>query len=56
MSQDHETVAAYLELIAAKAKQLATDYKAGRLWGGELGRGLDDIAQTIRKIDTRTDR
>lgn len=51
-----EANAAYLELVAAKAKQLAEDYKQGRLWEGELSSGLNEIIQTIHKIETRTDR
>lgn len=46
---------AYLALIAAKAQQLATDYRNGKLWPGDLSRGLGEIQETIRKIDTSRD-
>lgn len=32
-----------LELAAAKAKQLAEDLKHGRLWEGDLERGISEI-------------
>lgn len=32
-----------LELVAAKAKQLAEDLKRGRLWEGDLSRGISEI-------------
>ena len=50
-----EANVAYLELIAAKARQLAEDYKNARLWEGELGHGLGEIIETVRKIDTSRD-
>ena len=53
---NREANCAYLELLAAKAKQLAEDYKNGRLWEGELSRGLGELQQTINKIDARNDR
>lgn len=53
---NHEANGAYLELLAAKAKQLAEDYKRGRLWEGDLSRGLRELQETLNKIDTRTDR
>lgn len=37
-----------LELIAAKAKQLATDNERGKLWPGELIRGLGELAHPHR--------
>lgn len=37
-----------LELIAAKAKQLAEDYK--KLWPGDLTLGLNEIEKQIRMI------
>jgi hypothetical protein len=51
-----EATQAYLELIAARARQLAEDYKNSRLWGGELTQGLGEIQATINKIDTSNDR
>jgi hypothetical protein len=44
-----ERVALYLELIAAKAKQLAEDYKRARLWDGDLQRGLGEINEQLQK-------
>lgn len=47
-----------LELIAAKAKQLAEDYKNGKLWEGELGKGLSEIDSQLRLLlqQSRNDR
>ena len=39
----------YLDLIAAKAKQLAEDEKHGRLWEGELKEGLHELSQILNK-------
>ncbi len=39
-----------LELIAAKARQLADDYKAGSLWPGDLARGLGEIGEQLDAI------
>lgn len=43
----NDLVAARLELIAAKAKVMAADYKNGRMWDGELSKGLDDLLREI---------
>jgi hypothetical protein len=47
-----------LELIAAKAKQLATDSERGKLWPGDLSRGLREIAEQLEKVQqgARNDR
>jgi hypothetical protein len=45
-----ESIAARLDLIAAKAKQLALDYRNGRLWEGDLDRGLGEIRQQLHSI------
>lgn len=42
-----ETAAMRLDLIAAKAKQLADDTRNGRLWGGELSEGIGEIAKQL---------
>lgn len=39
-----------LDLIAAKARQLADDYKGGNLWPGDLARGLNEIDTQIEAI------
>lgn len=39
-----------LELIAAKAKQLASDI--GRLWDGQLKDGIYEIRQALERITT----
>lgn len=41
----------YLELIAAKAKQLAEDCKQGRLWDGDLRQGLDEISYSLKRLE-----
>lgn len=43
----NETVAARLELIAAKARVLVNDYRAGRLWDGDLSKGLQELRREI---------
>lgn len=45
--EDREQIAMRLELIAAKATQLAHDVKNGRLWPGELGSGLAEIGKQL---------
>jgi hypothetical protein len=47
-----ETNVLYLELVAAKAKQLAHDVKNGKLWPGDLSNGLSEIFETLRKVET----
>jgi hypothetical protein len=46
-----------LELIAAKAKQLAVDLEHGKLWPGDLSRGLQEISEQLSRVqqDSRTD-
>lgn len=51
-----EIVILKLELIAAKAAQLASDYKNDRLWEGELQRGLGEIATQLRDAEQRAER
>lgn len=48
MSDDH--VAMRLDLIAARAAQLASDVRSGRLWGGDLSKGLQDIHEQMRHL------
>ena len=45
-----ESIAARLDLIAAKAKQLAIDYRNGKLWDGDLSRGMCEIGQQLNNI------
>jgi hypothetical protein len=45
-----ESIAIRLELIAAKAKVLASDYKNGKLWEGDLNRGLGEISEQLGLI------
>lgn len=49
MAKD-DIIAARLDMIAAKAKILADDYKNNRLWDGDLGRGLGDIRRELDAI------
>lgn len=53
-----EMVAMRLELVSAKAKQLAEDTKRGRLWEGDLQRGISEIMQqlTAASHEARSDR
>jgi hypothetical protein len=56
--QNREMVAMRLDLIAAKAKQMSEDVKHGRLWEGDLSRGLADIQEQLeaaaREVKTRS--
>jgi len=47
---NNTVVAARLDLIAAKAKILAEDYKNNRMWEGDLTRGLSQIESEVRAI------
>lgn len=38
-----------LELVAAKAKQLAEDNKRGKLWPGDLERGLQELYEQLSR-------
>ena len=50
-----EIIIARLELIAAKAKILVNDYRFGKLWGGDLSRGLEELKKEIdKKLTNRT--
>lgn len=39
-----------LELIAAKARQLAEDHKANRMWPGDLYRGLRELNEQLTAL------
>lgn len=43
----NEVLASRLDLIAAKAKIMASDYRNGRMWEGDLSRGLDELLREI---------
>ena len=45
-----ELVAARLELISAKSKLLAEEYKNGKMWDGDLSRGLDELVREITYV------
>lgn len=45
-----ESIAARLDLIAAKARQLALDYRNGKLWDGDLDRGKSEIYTQLQNI------
>lgn len=55
---NRENVQLRLELIAAKAKQLAADVKNGKLWPGDLSAGLHDIHEQLAHVgqEARNDR
>jgi hypothetical protein len=46
----NESIAVRLDLIAAKAKQLALDYRQGKLWEGDLDRGKGEISEQLHNI------
>jgi hypothetical protein len=45
-----DATAARLALVAAKAKQLELDYRHGKLWEGDLDRGISEISEQLRMI------
>lgn len=49
------TVTMRLELIAAKAKQLAEDHKANRMWPGDLAAGLREISKQLSEVERSRD-
>lgn len=55
---NNEMVAMRLELVAAKAKQLAEDCKRGKLWPGDLQRGISEMEGQLATAcqEARTDR
>lgn len=46
----NDIIAAKLDMIAAKAKAMATSYRTGRLWDGELTSGINEIDRTVDEI------
>lgn len=46
---DRELLTVYLELAAAKAKQLAEDTKRGRTWPGDVERGIAEVREALEK-------
>lgn len=55
MSQNDVT-ASRLDLIAAQAAVLASDYRNGKLWPGQLEQGLGEIGKQIAMLPSRGDR
>jgi hypothetical protein len=45
-----DIIAARLDLIAAKARILAEQYKNNQHWEGDLSRGLDEIEREIAAV------
>lgn len=50
MTMPASEAAMRLEVVAAKAAQLAHDLRAGALWPGELSNGLSDIREQLDKV------
>lgn len=46
----NDDVADRLELIAAKARVLVNDYRQGKLWDGDLSRGLQELKKEIDQV------
>lgn len=47
MDEKTEQNAMRLDVIAAKAKQLAYDCRYGKLWEGDLARGLSEMHEQM---------
>lgn len=43
-----ESVVVRLKLIASKANQLALDLERGRLWEGDLSKGINEISKQLQ--------
>lgn len=54
MSTDTDRVVVYLELVAAKAKQLAQDVKNGRLYRGDLSHGIGECHENLRRASAES--
>lgn len=52
----NEIIKVKLELIAAQAKSLASDYGNSKLWEGELQRGIGDLYKTIIDVSNLVER
>lgn len=50
-----QSAAMYLDVAAAKAKQLAEDAREGRLWPGELSEGIRECMKQLENA-SRSDR
>ncbi len=46
---DRQLVVVYLDLAAAKARQLAEDERRGRHWEGDLERGIAEVSEALAK-------
>jgi hypothetical protein len=51
-----ELLAVYLELAAAKSRQLAEDSKRGRTWPGDVQRGIAEIREMLDKASSEARR
>lgn len=45
----NDDAAVYMDLVAAKAKQLAQDMRTGRLWPSDFSIGVGEIQDALRK-------
>jgi hypothetical protein len=45
---------ASLRIIAAKAEQLAQDVERGKLWDGDLSKGLAEISEQLERARKET--
>jgi hypothetical protein len=46
---DSEQIGIYLDLVAAKAKALASDVKNNRTWPGDISQGIREIQDSLNK-------
>jgi hypothetical protein len=52
----NELIKVKLELIAAKAKSLSIQYSEGKLWEGELQRGIGELRKEILDLEQRAEK
>lgn len=53
--KNKDIVVTRLELVAAKAKQLAEDAKIGSLWDGDLQRGVGEMLGQLNTLMRETE-
>lgn len=52
MAMTNQTKAMYLDLVAAKATQLAYDLRSNKLWPGDLDKGIGEILTNVEKASS----
>jgi hypothetical protein len=51
-----QSAAMYLDVVAAKAKQLADDARKGRLWPGDMAMGISECMKQLEAASREGDK